>query len=139
MPTVSAAIIISKGKILCMQNGVKKYDYLTGRFEFPGGKIEEGESPRDTIVREISEELHADISCARIEAYDVVTYSYPDFTVTLNNFLVYCDGFDFELTEHRSFKWCSPSELDTLEWAAADKVIMDSLLEDLKTGRIKSA
>lgn len=139
MPTVSTAIIISKEKILCMQNGLKKYDYLTDRFEFPGGKIEEGESPKDTMIREISEELHTDISGYRIEEYRIVTHTYPDFTVTLYNFLVYADSFEFELTEHKSYRWCSPSELESLDWAAADKVIVDHLLEDLSTGRIKAA
>ncbi|MCQ2070535.1 MAG: (deoxy)nucleoside triphosphate pyrophosphohydrolase, partial [archaeon] len=138
-PAVSTAIIISKEKILCMQNGLKKYDYLTDHFEFPGGKIEERESPKDTIIREISEELHTDISGYRIEEYMIVTHAYPDFTVTLHNFLIYTDDFEFELTEHQSFRWCSPSELNSLNWAAADKVVVDHLLEDLSAGRIKTA
>jgi len=126
---VAAAIIINNGKILCVQRGPNKFDYISQKFEFPGGKIEAGELPSDTVVREIHEELKMNISVA--EDFLVVNYEYPDFKIQMHSFICSTPTRELELSEHISFKWLDVSELEALDWAAADLPIVDRLIKEL--------
>jgi 8-oxo-dGTP diphosphatase len=123
---VVAAIIRSKDKILCVQRGKSKYDYISDKYEFPGGKMEAGETKEETIKREIFEELKMVIDIQ--QDFLTVTYHYPDFSITMHSFLCSCENPNVTLTEHIDFKWLSKDELSHLNWAAADLPIVGKLI-----------
>jgi 8-oxo-dGTP diphosphatase len=123
---VVAAIIVNDNKILCVQRGEHKYDYISKKFEFPGGKIEDGESKIEAIRREISEELKMDINPS--EEFITVVHQYPDFNLIMHGFICTCKNPALVLTEHIDFKWLNKSELINLDWAAADIPIVEKLL-----------
>lgn len=127
---VAAAIIINNGKILCVQRGPNKFDYISEKFEFPGGKIEAGELPSDTVVREIHEELKMNIAVE--QDFLTVNHEYPDFKIQMHSFICSTPTRELELSEHISFKWLDVSELGDLDWAAADVPIVDKLIKELE-------
>lgn len=112
---VVGAVIVRDGQILCAQRGTGS---LAGMWEFPGGKIQAGESPRDALIREIDEEL----LCEVVVEDEVTTTSYEyDFgVVTLTTFWCELVSGEPTLTEHTAVQWLRPSELDQLDWAPAD-------------------
>lgn len=122
---VVGAVIESKGKILCAQRGPgKSLAYL---WEFPGGKVEPGETEREALEREIKEEL-----ICKVDVKDRITstrYEYDFGFVTLTTFQ--CELLEGEpkLTEHVQVKWLPVEELDTLEWAPADVPTIELLAE----------
>lgn len=124
---VVAAIIINDGKILCVQRGENKLPYISRKYEFPGGKIEAGETNEETIIREIKEELHMDIRTEK--EYITVEHEYPDFHLTMHSFICSCEDSTVKLTEHVAYKWLSINELEGLDWAAADIPIVDELIQ----------
>ncbi len=128
MVEVSAGIILSEGKILAMKKGVAKYDYLSNKYEFPGGKVEPGEEPIETLKRELFEELKADISKSTITHVADIFHEYPDFSVVIHSYLVRADNFDFSMTEHVGYKWISPEEINGLDWVEADRKIIRKLM-----------
>ncbi|WP_316741956.1 (deoxy)nucleoside triphosphate pyrophosphohydrolase [Pedobacter antarcticus] len=79
---VVAAIIIYQGKILCVQRDKHEYAYLSDKFEFPGGKVEAGETNEEALIREIKEELAMDISIDSL--FCTIEHQYPDFFIELN-------------------------------------------------------
>ena len=122
---VVAAVIIHNNKILCVQRGPAKYDYISKKWEFPGGKLEEGETKLEAIVREIKEELHMEIN---VDAFLItVKHTYPDFQLTMDTFLCSSITGKLTLTEHGDYKWLEKSELSGLDWAAADVPIVEKL------------
>ena len=124
--SVVAAIIIHNNKILCVQRGENKLSYISKKFEFPGGKIEAGETLEETIIRELKEELEMNINPE--EQFLTVEHQYPDFTLTMHSFICSCQDPSLKLTEHIDYKWLSASELKELDWAAADIPIMEKLM-----------
>ena len=123
--SVVAAVIIHDHKILCVQRGLAKYAYISQKWEFPGGKVEEGETKIEALKREISEELHMEIS---VDAFlTTVQHSYPDFHLTMDTFLCSCLDDTLTLTEHSEFKWLDKSELHGVDWAAADVPIVEKI------------
>jgi 8-oxo-dGTP diphosphatase len=123
---VAAIILDSKKNILCVQRPEHKFDYLSHKFEFPGGKIEEGEKKEDALIREIEEELsiHIKIDYELIEVF----HEYPDFRITMAAFI--CSSKDTpKLNEHISSVWLTKEQLDSLDWAAADVPIVSKLKE----------
>jgi 8-oxo-dGTP diphosphatase len=124
---VVAAVIIHNNKILCVQRGPAKYEYISKKWEFPGGKLEEGETKLEAIVREIKEELHMEIN---VDAFLItVKHTYPDFQLTMDTFLCSSITGELTLTEHGDYKWLEKSELSGLDWAAADVPIVEKLNE----------
>ena len=124
---VVGAVIVSEGKVLCAQRGAG--GALPGLWEFPGGKIEEGENPREALEREIVEELRCRVSVGSEVA--VTTHEYDFGVVTLTTF--YCDliaGMP-ELTEHQAIKWLTPGELRTVKWAPADIPAVETIVREL--------
>ena len=126
---VAAAIIINNSKILCVQRGVNKFAYISKKFEFPGGKIEAGELPSETVIREVNEELKMNIAVEK--AFLVVNHQYPDFQIEMHSFICSTPTRELELSEHISFQWLDISQLSTLDWAAADIPIVDKLIQEL--------
>lgn len=124
--TVSAAIIVENKKILCVQRNKGKYDYISYKYEFPGGKLEEGENEEDALKREISEELNLDIDVA--EKFLVVTHEYLDFNITMHSYLCKANTDQLILKEHIDSKWLNKNELIELDWAAADLPIVSKLI-----------
>jgi len=124
---VVAAIILSNNKILCVQRGPNKYEYISYKYEFPGGKIENGESKENALKREISEELFMDIKVERL--FLTISHSYPDFNLEMHSFICTCENPTLTLTEHIDYKWLSKSELAHLDWAAADIPVLVEFLK----------
>jgi 8-oxo-dGTP diphosphatase len=123
---VVAAIIFKKDKILCVQRGESKYDYVSKKYEFPGGKIEPGETKQETIKREILEELNMEINVGN--EFLTVEHGYPDFKLTMHSFICTAKDYELKLNEHIDFKWLSKNELYSLDWAAADVPIVEKLI-----------
>jgi 8-oxo-dGTP diphosphatase len=123
---VVAAIIIYENKILCVQRGENKLDYISKKYEFPGGKMENDETKKETVKREILEELEMQIEVQ--EEFITVVHQYPDFVLTMHSFICKCDNPKLTLTEHIDYKWLKKNELKNLDWAAADIPIMKKLI-----------
>ncbi len=124
---VAAAIIEHNGRILCVQRGENKLDYISKKYEFPGGKVEDGETTAETAVREIKEELNMDIRA--VEEFLIVRHEYPDFILTMHSFMSSCEDPTVQLSEHIDYKWLTKAELSGLDWAAADIPIVDKLIQ----------
>jgi len=122
---VVAAIVINDNQILCAQRGVSKLDYISKKYEFPGGKIEVNESREEALMREMKEELHMDVT---VEShYLTVEYAYPDFKIIMHSFICFSKTRKLVLTEHLEALWLDIKELDSLDWAAADLPIVKKL------------
>lgn len=122
---VVAAIIEYDNKVLCVQRPAHKLDYISEKFEFPGGKIEKGESNKEALLREIKEELNMEIEIGDLCL--TILHTYPDFELTMHSYSCKCSEPKFTLNEHIDFKWLSRSELKELDWAAADIPIANKL------------
>lgn len=121
---VSAAIIIKDNKIFITQRGYGEFkDY----WEFPGGKLEKGESAKDCILREIKEELDADIEV--IKFLNTINYDYPTFKLTMHNFICKLKEDHIFLLEHEAAKFVDIKDLDTVNFLPADLLILDELKE----------
>lgn len=123
--TVVAAVIEHNGKYLCVQRGINKYEYISKKWEFPGGKVEANESPENALIREIREELHLDIHS--LEFLITVDHTYPDFQLTMHTYLCKSEQPTPTLTEHLQFCWQAAADMNHLDWAAADLPIVEKL------------
>lgn len=119
---VVAAIIKSENKIFATQRG---YGELKGGWEFPGGKIEEGESPQEALKREIMEELETEIKVG--DLLYTIEYDYPTFHLSMDCFWAEMVSGNFVLKEHEAAKWLAKDELDSVGWLPADVEIIDIL------------
>ena len=123
---VSAAIISHGDYILCVQRPETSKRYISLKWEFPGGKVEEGEQFQEALVREISEELSVDIEVS--EFLMTVEHTYPDFHLTMHVFKCALQSGEIVLKEHVDAKWLSVEELGSLDWAAADIPVVKALM-----------
>jgi len=123
--TVVAAVVIRDGKYLCMRRCRSRYLYISERWEFPGGKVEEGEDEKTALRREIKEEMDWDIQVGRRLA--TVSHDYPDFSITLKAYQCAAPDSEFKLLEHLDYKWLGKEELKSLNWTDADKKLVARL------------
>lgn len=127
MIEVVAAVIEFKGKLLAFQRGPAKYDYIANKFEFPGGKVEDGEDHKLALVRELQEEL--ELSAEVNDYIMTIEHSYPDFSIRMHCFLVHLDQFEGRLTEHTSFAHVSLNDAGDLDWIEADYPVLKVIRE----------
>lgn len=124
---VVAAIIRNGDKIFATQRG---YGEFKGGWEFPGGKIEVDENPKQALMREIKEELDIDINVG--ELVDIVEFDYPQFHLRMHCFLCTIQSGNLVLREHMDAKWLKKETLGSVEWLPADK----GLVEKIKGGNL---
>lgn len=127
---VVAGILLCDNKILCAQRPKGKYDYISYKFEFPGGKVEAGETAKEALCRELMEELAVSVREEKLKLYDTVKHRYPDFEVTIYCFLCPVKCIDIQLMEHESAVWVNRHELGQLDWVEADLPVISKLMED---------
>ena len=123
---VVAAIILKDGKVFATRRG---YGEWKGWWEFPGGKIEAGETPQAALVREIREELDAEISVG--DLLDTVEWDYPDFHLTMHCYLCTLQSESMNLNEHEAAAWLTADTIRLVNWLPADVVLLDKIEEVL--------
>ena len=123
---VVAAVIVDHGRVFATQRGYGDWkDY----WEFPGGKIELGETPEEALRREIREEL--DTGIAVKEKITTIEYDYPEFHLSMECFLAEVTEGSLVLKEHEAARWLRNDELDTVRWLPADRTIIELLKQRL--------
>jgi 8-oxo-dGTP diphosphatase len=127
MIKVTAAILDKDGKILIAKR--KKDDPLKKKWEFPGGKVEPGETPEECLVRELEEELGIKSKIGRFVCSS--QYKYPHISIDLLAYTVEYISGEFRAIDHEEIKWVKPSELNLYDFPEADKPIMEKLLKDI--------
>lgn len=120
---VVAALIVKENQVLSTQRG---YGEFEGGWEFPGGKIEAGESPQEALKREIKEELNLLISVGN--KLLTVEYDYPSFHLSMDCFICFPLQDNFELLEHHQAKWLTENELYSVNWLPADEEIIQKII-----------
>ena len=121
---VAAIIHDDEGRIFATQRGYG--DYKDG-WEFPGGKMEAGETPEEALKREIWEELETNIVVERL--VQTVEYDYHNFLLTMHCFWCHVESGSLTLKEHEAARWLSKEQLDSVDWLPADKVVVERLQE----------
>lgn len=124
---VVAAIIRNENKIFATQRG---YGEFKDGWEFPGGKIEENETPEQALVREIKEELDADIKVG--ELIDWVEYDYPNFHLSMGCFWAEIISGNLVLKEHEAARWLTREQLDDVDWLPADLALIEKIKESMQ-------
>ena len=123
--TVAAAIIVRGGRIFCAKRSGKKAN--PHKWEFPGGKVERGETPEMALIREIKEELHTEIRI--IGHYKTVVHPYDAYTVQLTTYWCEIVSGTIELIDHVEARFLEVSDLAKLDWAPADRPIVEGLTD----------
>ncbi len=119
---VVAAIITHNDQIFATQRG---YGEFKDGWEFPGGKMEPGETPQQALMREIQEELDTEIEVGSL--VETVEYDYPNFHLTMHCFLCTIRSGELVLKEHEAAKWLTRAELDSVDWLPADVKVVEKL------------
>lgn len=119
---VVAAIIVKDRQVFATQRG---YGDFKDWWEFPGGKIEEGECPREALVREIREELDAEIKVG--ELLETVEWDYPNFHLTMHCFICSLLSESLHLNEHEAAAWLTIETLNSVKWLPADEGILKKI------------
>ena len=119
---VVAAIIIENGKVFATQRG---YGEFKDGWEFPGGKIDAGETPEEALVREIKEELDTEVEVK--ELLDTVEYDYPNFHLSMDCFICKIKAGDLVLKEHEAAAWLTQETLYSVDWLPADQGLIPQI------------
>ena len=122
---VVAAVIERDGRYLCVQRGKTRFEYTSYRYEFPGGKVEQGETDEQAVRRELMEEMGVDVRV--IAPVGSISHVYPDFSVTLRFYLCQLVSGIPVLREHVASVWAAPDELESLPWVEADRAFVQQL------------
>lgn len=128
--TVAGVIKNEKGEILCTLRDQGKYDYVSFKWEFPGGKVEEGETQQETLTRELHEELEIDVKIG--DFFYQVEHDYPDFHLSMAVYECELISKEMKINVHKGIKWLSPDEMMTLDWAAADVPVAEKIFNTYK-------
>lgn len=123
---VVAAVLVADGKVFATQRG---YGPWKDWWEFPGGKIEAGEEPKEALRREIREELATEVAVGDLLA--TVEYDYPEFHLSMQCYLCRITAGSLSLLEHEASRWLSRDELSSVRWLPADLVILPRIAEAL--------
>ena len=123
---VAAIIHDADGRIFATQRG---YGDMKDGWEFPGGKVEAGESPEEALKREIFEELETKIQIERL--VQTVEYDYPKFHLMMHCYWCRIESGSLTLKEHEAAKWLRLSDLDSVDWLPADQIVVDTLKSEL--------
>jgi 8-oxo-dGTP diphosphatase len=121
---VAAVIHDSGGRVFATQRG---YGDMKDGWEFPGGKMEPGESPEEALKREIWEELETRIVIEKL--IQTVAWDYPHFHLTMHCFWCHIESGHLELKEHEAARWLSKEQLDSVDWLPADRTLVNQLKE----------
>lgn len=123
---VVAAVIRHGNQVFATQRG---YGEFEGGWEFPGGKMEPGETPQEALIREIKEELDTEIEVG--ELIETVEYDYPKFHLTMHCFMCTVKSGHLVLKEHEADKWLTKDTLDSVDWLPADEGIIETIKQKL--------
>ena len=123
---VVAAIIRDGDRVFATQRG---YGPWKDWWEFPGGKMEEGETPQEALKREIMEELSADIHVGKL--LDTVEWDYPEFHLTMHCFMCTLSHDAMHLNEHEAAKWLNMTTLHSVKWLPADEALLPLIEKEL--------
>ena len=119
---VAAIIHDEEGRIFTTQRG---YGEMKDGWEFPGGKIEPGESPEEALKREIWEELETKIIVEKL--VQTVEWDYPKFYLTMHCFWCHIESGSLKLKEHEAAKWLTKDQLDSVDWLPADRIVVETI------------
>ena len=119
---VVAAVIVHGGKVFATQRG---YGEFAGGWEFPGGKLEAGETGVEALQRELREELDMEVVVG--DLLETVEYDYPQFHLTMHCYLCQLAKEEFVLKEHEAARWLGKNQLDEVDWLPADEGIVEKL------------
>ena len=122
---VCAVVLDSNQRVLCVRKGATRYPYTSFRWEFPGGKLEAGETRVDALKRELREELDMEVVVG--ELLETVEYDYPQFHLTMHCYLCQLAKEKFVLKEHEAARWLGKNQLDEVAWLPADEGIVEKL------------
>lgn len=126
---VAAAVIVRDGSLLATERG---YGPWKDWWEFPGGKVEDGETPEAALVREIREELDAELSIDKF--LHTVEWDYPDFHLTMHCYLCSLTSDSLRLNEHEAARWLTADTLRSVRWLPADLELLPLIEKELHSG-----
>ena len=124
---VAAIIHDDEGRIFATQRG---YGEMKDGWEFPGGKMELGESPEEALKREIWEELETKIVVERL--VQTVEWDYPAFHLTMHCFWCHIESGSLKLKEHEAAKWLTKDQLDSVDWLPADRIVVETIKSEME-------
>ena len=127
---VTAAVICRDGCVFATARGYGDY---RGGWEFPGGKIEPGETPQEALRREIREELDTDILVG--DLIDTVEYDYPTFHLSMDCFWCTIRSGNLTLREAEAARWLTAENLDSVDWLPADRILIEKINKEMRHGR----
>lgn len=119
---VVAAVIIRDNQVFATQRG---YGEWKDWWEFPGGKIEPGECPKEALKREIKEELDAEICVGKL--LQTIEWDYPTFHLTMHCFICSLESESLHLNEHEASKWLTKDKIKSVQWLPADDIILEKI------------
>ncbi len=122
---VVAGVIVKDGKVLA---GERSYGSYEGFWEYPGGKVESGESKEDALIRELDEEMNLNVQPDQINYFDTFYHSYPDIDVALHIYIIRCDVSNIDCRVHHQFKWLDSSTINSVKWLESTYFINDELI-----------